>query len=340
MIMLDRTTNMGLIILAVIFLFVLPVTAAINTISQGNTVFIGEDGLDVSGFIPSGTTIGWWASGAAIATSSPDDTYVMSNAAQFSVSPIQFSSHTGAWYILPAKTPAFNIADPYLNLRVEDTTVGVDVTQNKWVYRGDVVGFRIETNLNAIAQRTGTPSVPITIKVQSPDGGVYSSLVNNGVITLIDPYPVSTSPQETGAIWDTGNSAYTAGTYTIWAECNANRMNDNYPATGKTVSTQTIMGNQEQNPLIGVSVPTTILTTPVIPVKKTVQTTTPMPTPSLNPTMITTAPTSSETTVAETSATTPALPPTTTPAKTPGFGSIIAVISLSMSAVIFIKKQS
>ncbi len=160
MIMLDKTTNMGLIILAAIFLSVLPVTAAINTISQGNTVFIGEDGLDVSGFIPSGTTIGWWASGADIATSSPDATYVISNAAQFSVSPIQFGSYTGAWYILPAKTPAFTVADPYLNLRVEDTTVGVDVTQNKWVYRGDTVGFRIETNLNAIAQRTGTSICP------------------------------------------------------------------------------------------------------------------------------------------------------------------------------------
>ena len=336
MIMLDKTTNLGLIILAVIFLSVLPVTAAINTISQGNTVFIGEDGLDVSGFIPSGTTIGWWASGADITTSSPDDTYPMSNSAQFFVDPLRFSSHTGAWYILPAKTPAFTIADPYLNLRVEDTTVGVDVTQNKWVYRGDTVGFRFETNLNAIAQRTGTSSVPITIKVQSPDGGVYSSLVNNGVITLIDPYQVTTSPQETGAIWDTGNSAYTAGTYTIWAVCNANRMNDNYPATGKTVSAQTIMGNQEQNPLISVSVPTTILTTPVTPV----QTATPTPTPSPNPTVITTSPTFSETNVAGSSTTTPVLLPTTMPSKTPGFDSLIAVISISLSAVILIKKRS
>ena len=338
MIMLDRTTNLGLIILAAIFLSVLPVTAAINTISRA-TVFIGEDGLDVSGFIPSGTTIGWWASGADIATSSPDDTFVMSNAAQFSVSPIQFSSHTGAWYILPAKTLAFTIADPYLNLRVEDTSVGVDVTLNKWVYRGDTVGFRIETNLNAIAQRTGTPSVPITIKVQSPDGGVYSSLVNNGVITLIDPYQVTTSRQETGAIWDTGNSAYSAGTYTIWAECNVNRMNDNYPATGKTVSTQTIMGNQEQNPLISVSVPTTILTTPVTTIKTTVQTTTLTPTPSPNPTVITASPTLSVTPVAESSATTPAQLPTTPPTKTPGFGSIIAIISIAVGAVIIIKKQ-
>ena len=174
---------------------------------------------------------------------------MISNSGQFSVSPIQFGSYTGTWYNVSTRTLLFSVADPYLNLRVEDTTVGVDVTQNKWVYRGDTIGFRIETNLNAITQRPGNPSVPVTIKVQSPDGGVYSSLVNNGVITLIDPYQITTSPKETGAIWDTGNSAYTAGTYTIWAVCNANRMNDNYPAIGKTVSAQTIMGNQEQNPL-------------------------------------------------------------------------------------------
>ena len=38
-----------LVLLACIFLFcVAPVTAAINTISQGNAVFIGEEGLDIS----------------------------------------------------------------------------------------------------------------------------------------------------------------------------------------------------------------------------------------------------------------------------------------------------
>jgi hypothetical protein len=340
MIMLDRATKLSLIILAVFFLSVLPVTAGITTISQGNTVFLGEEGLDVSGFIPSGTTIGWWASGAAFATTSPDDTYVISNAAQFSVAPFQFGSHTGSWYILPAKTPAFTIADPYLNLRVEDTTVGVDVTQNKWVYRGDIVGFRIETNLNAIAQRTGNPSVPVTIKVQTPDGGVYTSLVNGGASTLIDPYPITTSPQETGPIWDTGNSAYTYGTYTIWAECNANRMKDNYPSTGKTISAQTSMGNQEQNPLIRASVPTTISTTPVTTVKTTVKTTIPMPTPSPTTSVITPSPTSSGTTVVEPSATTPAQTPTTTPTKAPGFGSLIAIISISMGAAILVKKRS
>lgn len=330
MIILGETTKMSLILLAVFFLSVLPVTAGITTISQGDTVFLGEDGLDVSGFIPSGTTIGWWASGAAIATTSPDDTYVMSNAGQFSVSPSQFGPSIGAWYILPAKTPAFTVADPYLDLRVEDTTVGVDVTQNKWVYRGDTVGFRIETNLNAIARRAGASSVPITIKVQSPDGGVYSTLVNGGFATLIDPYPVSTSPQNTGPIWDTGNSAYSAGTYTIWAECNANRMKDNYPVTGKTISTQTSMRNQEQNPLISVSVPTTSITL-VTTTKTAVSTPTPTQTQIPKTSEITTSPIPSGTTVVESSA--------TTPTKTPGFGSLAAIISLSIGAVVLVRKR-
>ena len=43
-----------------------PASAVINTIQQGNTVFIGEEGLDISAAMGPDTTIGWWASAAEI----------------------------------------------------------------------------------------------------------------------------------------------------------------------------------------------------------------------------------------------------------------------------------
>lgn len=336
MMIMKQVTITGLVALLGMMLLVFPSMAALNTIHQGDTIFLGEENLDVSAVVPSGTTIGWWASGAAIATTSPDDTFTVSDAANFYASPAQFGAYTGSWYVLPAKTPAFTIAQPSLSIRVEDTTAGVDITNNKWVYRGDVVGFRIETNMNMIATQRGTP-VPITIKVQSPDGGIYTSLVNTGgTITSIEDIPVSSSPYVTGGIWDTGNIAYSAGTYSIWAECNANRMNDNYDVSGLTITPKTSMKNQEQNPLISVSVPTTTHTTVRTTPMKTTVTTVP-------PTTVTTTPVTTVTTLPVTSQTTTVIPTTTatmaaTTTYAPGFSGLLGLLAACVVAALIIRK--
>ena len=341
MIMMKRSTRICLTVLLGIFLLVFPAMAALNTILQGNTVFLGEEGLDISGAMNADTQIGWWASGASVATSAPYPTYVISDAGNFYADPSIFRAYQGTWYRLDAlgnaDGAAFSIADPNLNLRVEDTTVSVDVTQNKWVYRGDVIGFRIETNLNTIYSQRGTPAL-ITIKVQSPDGGVYSALVNNGVTYSIENIEVKNSPQDTGPVWDTGSSSYASGTYIIWAECNVNRMKDNYnEVPGKTVSTQTSMRNTEVNPLIGVNVPTTNPTTQVTSIPTTIITTNPTP-------KITTIPKTFPTTIVITAtptaaATTPPAPVGTTPKKSPGFGIFITVLSLIVITVLVLKKS-
>ena len=91
----------GIVILVFASFFLVgPVTAAINTITTGATVFIGEDGLDITGAMGGDSRIGWWASGASTATSSPDYSISVSNPANFYVSPTDFVSHTGAWYRL------------------------------------------------------------------------------------------------------------------------------------------------------------------------------------------------------------------------------------------------
>ena len=202
--MLNRVAKAGIAILVCAsFLLVGPVAAAINTITTGGTVFIGEDGLDVTAAMGGNTRIGWWASGASIATSSPDYTVAVPDPANFYVSPTDFVSHTGPWYrsstLGNVSGTAFTVVDPRLVLKVEDTTVDVDVT-DKWVPTGDSIRFRIETNLISIAQRPGVSSTPITIKVQSPSGAVYTSLMNSaGMSTSTADIPVTSSPYFTGS---------------------------------------------------------------------------------------------------------------------------------------------
>jgi len=332
--------------MCLLLLMVVPVTAGYTTITQGGTVFLGEQGLDVSAAVGSDSAIGWWASGAAIATTSPEAQVVVTTPTNFDITPSAFGSYTGTWYRLNAQGKAdgqaFVVTDPYLNLRVMDTTVSVDVTNNKWVYRGDQVSFRVETNLNPIFSRGGA-SDGITIKVQAPDGGTYSALIDSsGTAHSIENLAVTSSTYETGPIWDTGNSMYPSGSYSIWAECNVNRMKDNYEVTGKTVSSQISMLDQEQNPLISVSVPTTSATTRIA---TTVTTQKPVTTKTVITTIpatshITTTPPVTITTVPVQTVATTLTTVETTPTKSAGFGTVLALMSIcALVAVIILKKQ-
>jgi hypothetical protein len=258
-----------------------------------------------------------------------------------------FTQYTGPWYRLTAQGKpdgvAFIVADPTLDIRVIDTTVNVDET-NSWVSRGDQVAFRIDTNLNQIFSRGSSNSEGVTIRVQSPSGGTYSALVDSsGTPHSLENLVVSTPSYETGSIWDTGNSQYSTGSYTIWAECNVNGMKDNYGIAGKTISQQTRLLDQDQNPLISVNVPTTSPTTQIA-----TTTSTQKPTRSFT-TVITTIPATAHittippiisTTVPVPSITTAPTTVETTNTKSAGFGTVLALVSVcALAAVIILKKQ-
>ena len=328
-------------LIAIVTLFlVFPVNAAINTILPGNTVFIGEQGLDVSSFCTPACQIGWWAAGAALPTSSPTQTYSITTPTNFFVSPTLYGSYPGSWYVLPNRTSSFIVADPQLGIRVEDTSVSVEVT-NGWVYRGDSIGFRIDSNLNAISQRPGGNPAPVTIYVQSPTGGTYTALIDStGNTNSIVNIPVTSNPTDTGSIWSTANPLYPAGTYTIWVKCDVNGMWDNYPVTGKTISTQVSLRNQEQNPLINANVPTTNTppqSTTVPAVTTTSATTTPPVTvvsTSIPPTLTTTA--IPKTASAPVATGTAAAPTQTT---SPGFDLVITALALIAGSIILLSRR-
>lgn len=330
-----------LLILGILFL-IDPVFAAITTIRPGETVFLGEQGLDITLAMEGDTQIGWWASAAVIASTSPDGSVSVSNPASFSVSPNLFGTKTGVWYHLnplgKANGTAFNVAVPQLDIKIWDTTVDVDVT-DKWVSTDDQLQFRIETNLVPISQRGG--GNPITIKVQSPDGAVYTSLVDNaGTSKSIVDYQITSTPQSTGSIWGTANRAlYPPGTYTIWAESNVNSPSAPL-CTSRTVSVL----NKDQNPLITnkgyVTNPTTQIT--LAPTTKIIITaTTAAPTTLQTPPPTSAVPTVlPATTVAVTEIPTTPLPtPTPAPTKSPGFEASIVVVAMIFGLVFFLKKQ-
>jgi hypothetical protein len=324
--------------------------AAISTIAAGNTVFLGEEGLDITAAMSGNTRIGWWASAANIYNTAPSYTIMVSNPSSFSVSPSEFSGRLGPWYRINASgvncpssgcnapsSLAFTVADPNLDIRVEDATLGYDATDG-WIPLDDEVQFRITTNLYQITQRPGVSAVPIRIYVRSPDGATLSALTNKaGTTTSLMDVPVTSTPYSTGPIWDTGRrDTYPSGTYAIWAECNVNSMNDNYGALGKTVSSNAGMLLQESNPLISVNTrttaPTTVATSAPTTVKATATTTVPT-------TVITT--TAPPTTLASMTPTAPltTLMSSPTQTKSPGFEAVLAGAALLLALVWCVRKE-
>jgi hypothetical protein len=335
--MIKMDTTILIVLVCIILLCVGPASAAINTIKQGNTVFIGEEGLDISAALGPDTQIGWWASAADITTTSPTKTIDLNGrTTSFMVSPSEFDGYFGNWYRLNSSGKsdgtAFLVADPQLAIKVEDTTIDVNVELLKWIPSGDDIRFRIDTNLAQIASQRSTPA-PITIKVQSPDGAIYSSLRNaGGMPTSIVDIPVNTVPFYTGSIWNMGNpDVYGPGTYTIWAESNINNMKNNYEVTGKTISKPFNLLNQGQNPLITKATTVPIQTTRS-PTQVPTQVTTRMPTQTLESTTVPTLPPT------EIPITTATQVPSPSPTKAPGFEATLAGAALLFGLVFHLKK--
>ena len=129
--MITKGTSILVVLVCVILFCAGPVNAAINTISQGNTVFIGEEGLDISAAMGPDTQIGWWAPSADIAKTSPGKTIdltgritsLWSRLRNFPNIPV-----TGIALTIRERVDgvAFLVADPQLEIKAEDTTVDVD----------------------------------------------------------------------------------------------------------------------------------------------------------------------------------------------------------------------
>lgn len=241
--------RMGGFVLVLIILCTIAVlpAAAINVVPPGGTVFRGEEGLNISATgVSAHTTLGWFAPGSDPTSRPPDEAVVVADPDRFYVDP---GMRLGSWYRNPGTqdaTVAFIVNDPHIDIQIRK---GTEVVNGMSVLQGDLINFRIITNLDALAQRHGNLGAPSRILVTDPNGVVHSALLNQANVmvdlsagqdpsynpnTLINTNPFLVSGGE--AVWDTGHAIYPPGEYSIRAECVANRMNDNYNVIGKTVS--------------------------------------------------------------------------------------------------------
>lgn len=254
-----------LILLIACACIALPAGAALNKINQGGDVFLGEKNLDVSAAVGNANQIAWWQPGTNTKNEQPADIETVTDTSTFYISPDTFLGKTGIWYQWNGTvkgSPAFNVKDPSLNLRIWDSTTGEDIS-GKSIPVGNYANFIVETNLQSVATRPGYTAAdgPFKLKVKTTDGGVYQQLVgNNG-----KEYPLSAqtvdkqlwywigegndhSKYAKNDGWNTAaedkynNRLYKAGVYSVTVECSANKLKTQYKApdgsdyTGKTIS--------------------------------------------------------------------------------------------------------
>jgi len=246
-----------------------------TTINQSATLFIGEEGLnlthalnqaagatDING-IPTLTNIGWWGSPSSVGVSAPDAIVALSSRYRsMLIDPDTFVGRTGNWYLLDGGmnplTPAiFAVADPALDIRVWDFDHSTDVTGSS-ITQGTRLGFRIDTNMNQVVSNR-SPLTPATdgfidISVKNESGVIMTTLYNDstsvgaaraGPHTILANY-VNIQPfywgSPSGYSWATGalndsTPVYPPGTYTITATSTLHNMLDNYRTSGGTAYT-------------------------------------------------------------------------------------------------------
>ena len=160
-----------MVALVALVLMVLPVSAVTapfgKMIGPGATVFLGEEGLDISLAMGSYDTIGYWAAGADLDTSSPYTIQVTGRLHSFSVSQSEFGGYLGSWYRVnstgKANGLAFSVVDPKLSVSIRNAADDTNVN-GKTVIAGTNLTFKLDTNI-ILNDKRGDAFVTITAPV-------------------------------------------------------------------------------------------------------------------------------------------------------------------------------
>ncbi|NLV26956.1 MAG: DUF3821 domain-containing protein [Methanomicrobiales archaeon] len=207
-----------------------------SKIPREGTVFVGENDIDISECnVRTGDEIAFWSSGFPEGT--PDSRAKVMDARHFFVDPAYFSGKTGTWYGLVSKKPVFKVEDPWVKLEVIEN--GIDHDPD-WIKKGNLISFKISTNMFTISDRAGSAGAPIKISLTGPNETEYNQLISpTGKYNLENIY-VYYSPFDTGAIWETRDETeYPEGEYVAWATCNVNSIHEKNPGEGITTSSKT-----------------------------------------------------------------------------------------------------
>jgi PGF-CTERM protein len=249
----QKFSIMAIAMILAIFAVVLPASAVgdYDTVAQGQTVFIGEESLNIANAVGSYTKIAWFTPGTNPTTDSPTSIIDVSDNTNFFVSGSSFDGKTGSWYRWTGTTTdgvAFYVETPKIDVKIWNVNTDKLIDGDS-VSRTNKIDFRIETNLYLIRARntTSTESFDLDIRVTAPSGAVYTNLytVNaptsgKSIVDLpVDGTMYYWANRVANDAWNleskTGDSLnYPAGKYTIRAESDVN--NIDVESTSKTVS--------------------------------------------------------------------------------------------------------
>lgn len=346
-----KNSVIGLVCLLVGVLCTCQVHADLKTIGPGGTVFLGEEGLDISATgVMDGGQIGWWAPGSS-RSSDPTELMTVSSPESFYVSPSAFSGKEGLWYSWPEGSPIFQVKRPQVSVRAYDETADFDAT-GKWVPRGDAVSFRISSNVYEANSRGG-PDGQVDIVLTSPEGAKYSSVSGPSGSFSLSGIPLTSSLTSTGPVWSTGG--VTVGTWKVQAELSMNRIKDNMPETGAGVSAPVDILIQNVNPLIkspvaieiGTPEPdrTPIVTQTTVPAYSAPVTKPPTPVQTMQTLMQTPVPTSTPVptptyTLVQTMEPTPVKTPESTPVPEPTKSPLSIISIIGAGLVLMVLRRS
>jgi trimeric autotransporter adhesin len=184
---------MIMVALMALLTIMLPVSAVVvgKDISQGATVFLGEEGLDITNAVNTAggvTTIGWWASAADIQATSPSQTIQVSGrASTFEITQSEFSGYTGSWYRLNPSTGlsydpaqiAFTVSEPRISVSIRNAADGaVSTLDEKTIVAGTPITFKIDTNVilndkrGDVTTTTFAPIANFAVALNSATGNV------------------------------------------------------------------------------------------------------------------------------------------------------------------------
>jgi len=184
-------------------------------INQGATVFIGEQGLDITRALDGAnaaadpprtglTIIGWWASAAEIYTTAP--TVSVDTAGRettFTVTQAEFEGYEGQWYLVDPTAnqiavrdagAVFNVKAPKIDISIRDINQNDADVSGKSIPTGAELVFQVGTNMYTVTQESGQ-----RLSFDTPDGFTAS----DGFINIV-------VKPSTGAVL---GALYTCGEY-------------------------------------------------------------------------------------------------------------------------------
>ena len=155
----------------------------------------------------------------------------------FFVDPAFFSGKTGTWYGLISKKPVFKVEDPWIQLDVVEQ--GID-HEPEWIKKGNLVSFKISSNMYLLQERPGSAGVPVRINLTGPNETTFTTLQSPTGTYNLEKIFVYYSPFDTGAVRETkDDDKYPEGEYTAWATILANDIAEKNSGDGVTTSLKT-----------------------------------------------------------------------------------------------------